>query len=140
MYIQAFLTEPDLYSTADSGLYQLVIRIREARHIRVGNHGNFFFNAGYYVYTGSANRHLQSRIARHLRRKKKMRWHIDYLLRHGRVLQVKRYINRQSECELNRKVAKIPGSLIPAPGFGSSDCKCPAHLFYFRRNPAKKLG
>ncbi len=120
---------------ANSGLYQLVVRLREKRIISVGRHGRFSFPAGYYVYTGSARRGLESRIARHLRRRKRMRWHIDYLLRYGRVLVVKRYSNDQSECELSRMVEKFPGSRIVVRGFGSSDCKCSTHLFYFRRNP-----
>ena len=125
----------------DSGLYQLVISLRKSETVRVGSLGCFSFPAGYYVYTGSARRGLEARIARHLRRKKKMRWHIDYLLRYGRVLEVKRHNDPdQSECELNRRTAGVPGSEIVAPQFGSSDCDCPTHLLYFRRDLAHRLG
>jgi sugar fermentation stimulation protein A len=125
---------------ADSGFYQLVITLRQERDIRVGRHGRFRFPAGLYVYTGSAKRSLESRIARHLRTRKKMRWHIDYLLRYGRVLEVKRYTTSdKSECELSQRVEKVKGSRIVAAGFGSSDCKCASHLFYFWRNPANEL-
>jgi sugar fermentation stimulation protein A len=128
-------------AAADSGLYQLVIVLREARIIGVGRHGRFSFPSGYYVYTGSARRGLESRIARHLRRRKRMRWHIDYLLRYGRVTEVKRYSSRdQTECELSRKVEKLSDSKAIVPRFGSSDCECPTHLFHFRRNPAQELG
>ena len=133
--------KPDAHRDADSGLYQLVVRLREPRSIGVGSHGRFSFPAGYYVYTGSARRGLESRIARHMRRRKRMRWHVDYLLRHGRILAVRRLHNSdQSECELSRRVEDLPGSKIIVPGFGSSDCGCPTHLFYFRRNPAQELG
>jgi sugar fermentation stimulation protein A len=125
----------------DSGLYQLIILLSEKRVIRVGSLGLFSFPSGYYVYTGSARRGLESRIARHLRRRKKVRWHVDYLLRYGLVLEVKRYNNADlSECELNRRTEERSGSKIVAPRFGSSDCKCATHLFYFRRNPARRLG
>lgn len=124
----------------DSGLYQLVIVLHKARVIGVGRHGRFSFPAGYYVYTGSARRGLESRIVRHLRKRKKMRWHIDYLLGYGRVLEVKRYSRDLSECELNRRVGKIAGSEIVVPGFGSSDCRCATHLLRFPRNPAQELG
>jgi len=130
----------DVRAAIDSGLYQLVVRLRETREIRVGRHGRFSFPAGFYVYTGSARRGLESRIARHVRRRKRMRWHIDYLLRHGRILAVRRYDSDQSECELSRRVGDLPGNKIIVPGFGSSDCECPTHLFYFRRNPAQELG
>jgi len=124
----------------NSGLYQLVILLPEGRVIRVGRHGRFSFPKGHYVYTGSARRGLESRVARHLRRRKKMRWHIDYLLRYGRVVEVKRYDDDSSECELNRRVEKLPGSTVVAPRFGSSDCGCSTHLFHFERNPAQELG
>ena len=124
---------------ADSGFYQLVIRLRREREIRVGRHGRFRFPAGFYVYTGSAKRGLESRIARHLRTRKRMRWHVDYILPYGRILDVKRYTTSESECELSRRVERLKGSRIVAAGFGSSDCRCSSHLFYFRRNPAKEL-
>jgi len=132
--------KPDARQGADSGLYQLVVRLRESRCIGVGSHGRFSFPVGYYVYTGSARRGLESRIARHMRRRKKMRWHIDYLLRHGRILVVRKYDSDQSECELSRRVEDLPGSKVIVRGFGSSDCECSTHLFYFRRNPAQELG
>lgn len=69
-----------------------------------------------------------------------MRWHIDYLLRWGKVIEVKRYGNDRKECELSSGVEKLPGSKTIVRGFGSSDCKCSTHLFYFRLNPVGKLG
>lgn len=126
----------------DSGLYQLVILLRTTRVIRVGEHGRFSFPRGYYVYTGIARRGLESRIARHLRKeRKRLRWHIDYLLRRARIVEVKRYRGGHlSECELSRRAEGLPGSDIIAPGFGSSDCGCSTHLFHFRRNPSQELG
>jgi Uri superfamily endonuclease len=106
----------------------------------IGRLGSFPFPAGYYVYTGSAKRGLESRVARHLRKQKKMRWHIDYLLRQGRVVEVKKHGgDALSECELSRMVEGLRGSEIIVPGFGSSDCKCSTHLFHFRWNPAQEL-
>jgi Uri superfamily endonuclease len=123
------------------GLYQLVIRLQKGRILRVGNLGRLSFPPGYYVYTGSAKRGLEARIARHLRKRKKMRWHIDYLLRVGRIVEVKRYDGGElSECELNARVEELPGSRVVAPHFGSSDCRCATHLLYFTRNPGEKLG
>ena len=128
-------------SSADSGLCQLVIQLERRQVIDVGHLGRFVFPSGYYVYTGSAKRGLESRIARHLRREKRLRWHIDYLLGEARIVEVKSYHGgRLSECELSRSVGTLAGSKIVAPGFGSSDCRCSAHLFHFRRNPARELG
>lgn len=123
----------------NSGLYQLVVRLREGRVIGVGRRGRFPFPAGYYVYTGSAMRGLESRIERHMRRRKRMRWHIDYILPYGRIVEVKRHGSVLSECELSRGIGELPGSRIVVRGFGSSDCRCPTHLFYFQRNPQDAL-
>jgi sugar fermentation stimulation protein A len=72
---------------------------------------------------------LAARINRHLRRNKKVRWHVDYLLEKGRV---KRVIYAQTheklECRLAQKLEEVFHSF---PGFGSSDCSCPSHLFFF---------
>ena len=123
-----------------SGLYQLVIRLKESQLIAVGRRGRFLFPAGYYVYTGSGRGGLESRIARHLRKRKKLRWHIDYLLQSCQIIEVKRYGDDQEECELSRSVERVPGGMVVVQGFGSSDCRCRTHLFYFRRNPASDLG
>ena len=48
--------------------------------LTVGRLGTFLFPVGRYIYTGSAKRSIEARIARHLRKKKTLRWHIDYLL------------------------------------------------------------
>jgi Uri superfamily endonuclease len=118
----------------DSGLYQLVIQLSSAKTIRVGKLGSFLFPEGYYVYTGSAKRGLSARVARHIRKRKRIHWHVDYLLKHGNVISVNRFeTGRLSECQLNQRAQNLIGSTIVALGFGSSDCKCKTHLFFFRR-------
>lgn len=106
--------------------YQLLIDVPHPIAVTVGRLGRFSFPAGRYVYTGSARRNLDARIARHLRKHKALRWHIDYLLAAPgvRVLSVRH--SRREECALNRATA---GS-IPVPGFGASDCRagCGSHL------------
>ncbi len=46
----------------------------------VGRLGKREFDAGLYVYTGSALNSLPGRVGRHLRKLKKKHWHIDYLI------------------------------------------------------------
>ena len=108
--------------------YQLQIEIPRPLRCTIGRLGEFDFPAGRYVYTGSARRGLEARIARHLRPEKTLRWHIDYLLAAPgvRVIGVTR--SQRGECALNRAV---PGS-VPVPRFGASDCGagCVAHLKY----------
>lgn len=106
--------------------YQLVVGIERALRLTVGRLGVIDFPAGRYVYTGSARRALEARIARHLRREKVLRWHIDYLLTAPgvRVLRVAR--SARPECALHRSTR---GHAF-APGFGASDCRagCGSHL------------
>jgi Uri superfamily endonuclease len=105
-----------------------VIELVRARTVRVGALGAFVFPAGRYVYTGSALRNLEARIARHLSRDKRLRWHIDYLLAApgARVVRVRRAAD--GECELN---GATRGTVIVA-GFGAGDCcsGCGSHLKY----------
>jgi Uri superfamily endonuclease len=121
----------------DSGSYQLVIKLADKRRIKVGRLGSFVFPAGYYVYTGSAKRGLEARIARHLRRDKKLRWHIDYLLQFATVVEVNRYPN-EVECELNKILSRQGGKVI-VERFGSSDCMCETHLLYIGGSQANIL-
>ncbi|UZE92836.1 MAG: GIY-YIG nuclease family protein [Methanosarcinales archaeon] len=97
-------------------------------NIQVGRLGRIKFHAGFYAYVGSALNGLEARIARHLREEKKLYWHIDYLLVHGRVRDVF-YVegNEKKECDIARNLAARFNSI---KGFGSSDCDCESHLFY----------
>ena len=119
----------------DSGLYCLVLRLARPARIAVGRLGRKRFPAGYYVYVGSARKGLSKRIARHLRAKKSLQWHIDYLRRRAEIIGVKTY-PVGDECALNRRVASLRGAEAVVPRFGSSDCRCRAHLHHFAQMPA----
>ena len=131
-----------------------------ARRIRIGALGTFDFPAGHYVYLGSALNGLDARVARHLagvsqrdwppewqkreiggrlsgRRPKKVFWHIDYFLRHARVLQVwTDATGVRLECRWARTVLALPNARVLAPRFGASDCDCAAHLVFLDPAPA----
>lgn len=99
--------------------------------LRVGALGIFCFPAGRYVYTGSALRGLRARVRRHLSREKRLRWHIDYLLPHAQVEEIRLFPTRERiECDWNRQLLALPNARVVARGFGSSDCRCPTHLVY----------
>lgn len=113
------------------GVYQLVLVLPETVTLQVGRLGVFTFPAGRYIYTGSAMGGLQGRIARHLRAKKRLHWHIDYLLQSARVQEVHFTPTRERiECALNQQVMQEAGAQVIVPGFGSSDCRCVTHLVY----------
>ena len=96
--------------------------------------GSLEFPQGFYAYCGSAMGGLAARINRHLRRNKKMQWHVDYLLEKGTVCKVLYAMtNERLECQL----AKSLGHTFKLyPGFGASDCHCPSHLFFSKELPA----
>ncbi len=106
--------------------YQLLIELSRPLRVRIGRLGSRDFPAGRYVYTGSARRNFEQRIARHLRRKKSLHWHIDWLLAAPgvSVVGVQRYGGE--ECAINRATRGV----ILVPGFGASDCRagCGSHL------------
>ena len=69
--------------------------------MEVGVLGPVAFPKGFYAYCGSAMVGLAARINRHLRRKKKVRWHVDYLLEKGRITKVlSAETNERLECQL----------------------------------------
>jgi len=108
--------------------YQLFIEIARPVRATIGLLGSFAFPTGRYIYTGSARRNFEARVARHLRKEKTLRWHIDYLLAAPgvRIAAVRRYV--EDECAINRAT---PGVVL-IDGFGASDCRagCGSHLKY----------
>ncbi|MBL7184044.1 MAG: GIY-YIG nuclease family protein [Anaerolineae bacterium] len=120
------------------GTYALVLRLACQAEIAIGRLGTFTFPAGYYLYVGSAlgTGGLEARLARHRRRDKKLRWHIDYLLEHAQLVEVWSAVSTDKlECLWAQAARELPGGEIPVPGFGSSDCRCPSHLIYLARKP-----
>jgi sugar fermentation stimulation protein A len=119
------------------GIYHLILHLDQQATIRVGRSGRFAFPAGCYIYTGSAMGGIEARVARHRRRRKALRWHIDYLLKKARVVEVVAIPTRERiECARNQAVLSLPGASVVAPRFGASDCRCAAHLAHFSEAPA----
>ena len=90
------------------------------------------FKKGYYCYVGSALNNLEKRIARHKRKNKNKRWHIDYLTAYAKIIGVKTILtDNRIECKLSDKIAGIANGMVGR--FGSSDCKCRTHLSFFEK-------
>lgn len=106
--------------------YQLLIEVARASSVPIGRFGLCHFPAGFYLYTGSARRNLEARIARHQTPTKKLRWHIDWLLTAPGVRIVEVRCFAMAECTLNQAT----GGQVVVPGFGASDCRagCGSHL------------
>jgi sugar fermentation stimulation protein A len=118
----------------DRGVYLLIIYLPQDKKIKIGNLEEIYFKEGYYVYIGSAKRGLSKRIERHKRKSKKLHWHIDYFLQKAKILNdIPIITNFKRECFLVEKILQISDNFIQK--FGSSDCSCISHLFYFKYNP-----
>ncbi len=115
------------------GAYCILIELVGPCSIAVGALGRHRFEKGVYVYVGSAQAGIGQRVARHRSQQKRMRWHIDYLLRKGEVVSTVAIPcdAKERECEIADAVSKADGVCVPVVGFGSSDCSCSSHLFYF---------
>jgi len=91
------------------GSYLLIMELTRDKNIAVGALGIIHFKKGYYAYVGSAMNSIEKRVERHLRKEKKLRWHME-------------------EC----RIAKIflSNGFSYVKNFGASDCNCESHLFY----------
>ena len=116
------------------GCYLLVVRLAEPRRVVVGGLGVREMGPGYFVYVGSAMAGLAPRIARHKRKRKKLRWHIDYLTSVADGVTAVAIMSRtRLECRLATEMKRI--SVGETPGFGCSDCDCSSHLYEFAGDP-----
>jgi Uri superfamily endonuclease len=112
------------------GIYALLLFLDTDLSIYVGALGKISFTRGAYVYVGSAQNNLEKRVARHMRKEKKLFWHIDYFLDSGAARILKVFYKRggkAEECVLANEIAKRGD---PIKGFGCSDCSCTSHLFH----------
>jgi sugar fermentation stimulation protein A len=125
-------------SLPSRGTYALVIGLRRSTTVRVGALGRLFFKKGVYVYVGSARRGLRPRIRRHIAKRKRVRWHIDWITSR-RVFEVREVWVSEAlgaECDLAAALSKQADGFVPH--FGSSDCRCMSHLLYFIDGKAEK--
>jgi Uri superfamily endonuclease len=117
---------------SNQGVYVMWLYLPQTMSIPIGRLGTFSLQQGVYVYVGSAQRNLAQRVARHHRLEKKLHWHIDYFRAKADVLGAALFFDhpKSAECQLTQELLKIPGTLYPIPGFGSSDCLCVSHFLY----------
>ncbi|MCS7042185.1 MAG: GIY-YIG nuclease family protein [Bryobacteraceae bacterium] len=115
------------------GSYLLVLALGEPAEVAVGALGAFSFPAGLYLYAGSARGPggIRARAGRHLRGDGAVRWHIDWLRRRAKPVALYACPGRRRlECIWAAALRGQGAFAAPAPGFGSSDCRCPSHLWH----------
>jgi Uri superfamily endonuclease len=111
------------------GVYVLIVAMNKHLNVKVGALDELNFEKGLYAYVGSAQKGLEKRIERHLRKAKRKFWHIDYLLGNASVEVLKILCKKAGKAEECVIATKISGRGAAIEGFGSSDCRCPSHLF-----------
>ena len=116
---------------SEPGTYALVLQNRSNAKIQIGRWRAIDFERGYYSYIGSAfgPGGVQGRLSRHLRKSKRMHWHIDYLLESFRPVAA--WYSHDAD-RLEHRWAEVFRGMrdtVPICGFGCSDCKCYSHLF-----------
>jgi Uri superfamily endonuclease len=120
---------------ARPGTYAFLLSSASDAEIRVGRFGDMQLQSGFYLYLGSAlgPGGVRARVNHHLHASPRPHWHIDYLRPHASVEEVWLCHGRKRREHLwARFLARMPGVSVPMPGFGSSDCACEAHLFFFK--------
>lgn len=118
----------------NEGDYFFLFELPAEKIISIGKLGPVTFRPGYYIYVGSARKNLTQRLNRHLHKRKKKHWHIDYLREQAISCKA---LPIRSSTPLEHDLAKALSSLADwsVPSFGSSDCDCMSHLFGFVQDP-----
>jgi sugar fermentation stimulation protein A len=111
----------------ESGCYLLQMNLGESVAVRVGALGEMSFAAGRYLYVGRALRALPARIARHRRREKRLRWHIDYFLAVSVLEAI--HVTTCTDEEAIAFALLGHSDMEVIDGFGASDSRCSGHLF-----------
>jgi Uri superfamily endonuclease len=126
----------------DKGLYLLLLELETGRTIKAGRLPAKYFQPGFYLYVGRAKSRLKQRIARHLRDRKKIFWHIDYFASKASIREVWTKADYFDECRIVRRILKlIKKARIAQEKFGASDCRCCGHLIYLgTESNLEKLG
>lgn len=123
----------------DSGCYLILLEMEKEKTISIGSLGEVTFPKGWYVYCGSAKKNLSSRVERHLRIRKGMHWHLDYLRQEsGKVVGVPFRTQDSIEHQLAESLEQMADWKVMQ--FGCSDCQCESHLFGFSEDPRRRQG
>ncbi|HRT08509.1 MAG TPA: GIY-YIG nuclease family protein [Candidatus Paceibacterota bacterium] len=124
----------------EKGTYVLIASAPRMKRIEIGRLGRFDIPPGFYAYVGSAfgAGGLRARLGHHLESTARPHWHIDYLLRVARPVEI--WLSTapwKLEPQWAGLLEAAPQFRVPIPGFGCSDSprRRASHLFYSSRRP-----
>lgn len=109
------------------GVYLAFFRLRESETIEIGALGEIEFEPGMYIYAGSAQNSVESRLERHFSSPENSFWHIDYFSEEAEAVDY--FVlpeGPEYECVMASVLAEVGE---PVQDFGCSDCDCDSHLF-----------
>ena len=121
------------------GTYTLVFSSSDNMPINIGKLGTLFLQPGFYVYVGSAfgPGGLKARINHHFKHSSRPHWHLDYLSPTVNACEIwYTYDQVRREHQWAKIHSQARGVILPLPGFGSSDCRCLSHLFFYKSKPS----
>ena len=125
--------------TTEPGIDALVLECRWTGSVRIGRLGTQELPPGFYVYVGSAYGPggVAARKEHHRQIANRRHWHMNYLWPACDLLAVGfRTDTASQEHAWAYAVARLSSAAVPMPSFGSSNCQCKAHLFWFARLPS----
>jgi Uri superfamily endonuclease len=125
----------------------LLAELATEKDILICKLGYIHFPEAFYAYVGSTMNGIEARLTQHLRKGKKLHWHIDYLLSQSEVLEVilcpsepfaSCHSERSKESHQARGKFRVECFLaqilaeefLCIPCLGASDCKCNSHLYF----------
>ena len=114
----------------EKGSYLLCFTAANPFTATIGRLGKFDFESGGYVYCGSAfgPGGIKARVGRHFKKRKKKRWHVDYVRPHLSLDRVITAPGEHNECKWSQLLVQADYN-NPVPKFGASDCRCFSHFF-----------
>jgi Uri superfamily endonuclease len=116
------------------GTYVLLLTVPASR-IKIGALGSLSLAAGLYGYVGSSRGRsvtLGHRLARHMRRRKVRRWHIDYLTTAPAMTLVGAYWTTDPTMTETRLAVRCAERFPVIRRFGNADLRggAPGHRFF----------
>jgi Uri superfamily endonuclease len=121
------------------GIYAVIVYVKNDVSVNIGAIGKKTFSKGHYAYIGSSQNNLEKRVQRHLRRNKRLFWHIDYLLNNDNAKVAKVFYlqaDKTKECEIANMLREQCEAIT---SFGCSDCYCTSHLFHLDSKNSFKI-
>ena len=122
------------------GAYTLIIKVEQPTSVQIKSLGEMKFEAGLWVYVGSAmgngSTSLENRLSRHFRNEKTIYWHIDYLLDANVNLVGAIWAKNITpiECDIAQSLESHSDFKQGPRKFGSSDCRrgCITHTYFYQ--------